>query len=274
MPAITSIPLSEAVRLARSARGGIAADGGLTAFEAPRLTGAIVDALVAQVAGEGAFRAAGAGRAHRLGSAPVGKTTWRRAIVLDAGKTRRAALAVNADLVTNAVYRTPVIAVCAGRADAFIVLAADLVCADTVTAGDGLARLAAASNDSSALGTTRTRSSAGNFLASADEVLPVRSAECSFGTGAALDRTVASVREGAALDRDSNALELRDDLLAGLRLACWLLRVVATIVAAPAEVATGAVGRLAAGEEPVFDQQIATRDSEDDAGKDEHSAMH
>jgi hypothetical protein len=93
--------------------------------------------------------------------------------------------------------------------------------------------------------------------APASEILTVGSAFGSRRTAPAVDRSVAAVGQRPALDGNPERGELRNDLLAGSRLAGGLLRVVAPAVAAPTEVVGWAIGRLTAGEEPIRDVDVA-----------------
>jgi hypothetical protein len=179
-------------------------------------------------------------------------------------------LAVHANLFRAATITAGVITVDSRRTDALVVDADHFAQA---TAAEERGFLA------TALGWNRTTLGAAPvagacvFLATTNEILSVRAADRSLRAAATLDRPVTAVRQGAALDRNAERGEFADYLIAGLGRALGLLRIVATAVAAPAEVASGAVGRLTTAEEAVWNGKGASA-KDDEAEYQEKAKTH
>ena len=184
-------------------------------------------------------------RTRRAGgdaAAAVWKATRRRAFVPGARIGGLAALAVHANLCTNASIVAAVVAVDSGRTDALVIDADE-------TVHRGNCRKKAPASWPPQLGwnctTLRAAPVAGAcvFLASADEVSrrSRRTRVPSAQPPHSIDPSQPSGR-GAAFNGNAKRGEFADHLIAGLGRALGLLRIVATAVAAPAEVAGRAVG--------------------------------
>jgi hypothetical protein len=168
----------------------------------------------------------------RHATAAVGKPVRRRALVLAARIGGLAADTFDANLVRPAATHAAVIAVFAVWADALVVLT-DLL-TETVATEDHLFSTATTRRKDAALDAAAARTSI--LFTSADEALPICTAGAPVGAAPALDRPVAAVWKRATFDFDPDGRELREHLLTGFGHALGLGRIIATAVAAPAEV--------------------------------------
>jgi len=191
----------EPVVPAGPAKGGGPADRGVAAFDSMSLAGAIAEALINGGLREDAILAGPTWRAVGDTAAAVGKPSWRSAFVVGAGIGRLAALTVHANLLADAPIATAGVAVDARRAYALVLSAHESI-TQAVATEHGFRPLAATGWDDTALGPAR-EVGACVLLASANEILTVRAANAAFGAPPALDRTVAPVRQRAALDRNA-----------------------------------------------------------------------
>jgi hypothetical protein len=202
--------------------------------------------LVAEIVGQDTVLSVAALGALCESPATVGEPTGRRAFILHTGVARLAAIAADADLSIAAAATTTAVTVNPGRADALVLNARESI-TQAIAAEDRFLLTATSSRDDTALRSAFI-ASAGVLLATAGEVLAIRSADGAGRAAAAFDGAIATIWKSATFDGNAQGCEIGDHFVAGLGNAFRFLGVVATAVAAPAEMARRAVRWLTTAE--------------------------
>lgn len=179
-------------------------------------------------------------------TATVGEPTRRRAFVLRTWVARLAALAADADLSIAAAAATATATVDSRRTDTLVLNALETV-TQAVAAEDRFRLTTTSGRDDPALRAASVASAA-VLLATAGEVLPIRSANGAGRTTATFDGAIATIWKSAAFDGNAEGCEIGDHFVAGLGNTFRFLGVVATAIAAPAEIVRRTVRRLTTAE--------------------------
>jgi len=154
--------------------------------------------LVAEIVGQDTVLSATAGRALCESTTTVGQPTRRRAFVLRTWVARLAALAADADLSIGATAAAAAATVDPWRTDTLVLNAFEAI-TQAVAAEDRFRLTTTSGRDGPAL---RAASIVGAavLLATAGEVLPIRSANGAGRTTATFDGAIATIWKSAAFD--------------------------------------------------------------------------